>query len=218
MYPATAWSDDDDFSHHHHKITTTSTRWQHHGRWTRRRGPVTTPRICSESATDSMSRIQEFQAHHSNSCWNGDHSGWQRGCITSRFHHFFGYVFFFLTLLMIICESINIYRTGPSHHQGFATWIMEGGSKILVTTALYVILALVLVLKKLWYIEGFCEHFYFQVLCFIRTVYRNTAVKVAVPYRPSIPKKLYGTVMPKTHPFWPVILTAVTVIRYGAQP
>ena len=46
---------------------------------------------------------------------------------------------------MIIYESINMYRTDPSQHQGFA--IMEGGSKILVTTstALYVILALVLV-------------------------------------------------------------------------
>ena len=55
-------------------------------------------------------------------------------------------------------------------------------------------------------------------LCFTRTVYRNTAVEVAVPYRPSVQKKLYGTGMPKAYPFWPVIFTAVTVIRYGAQP
>ena len=55
-------------------------------------------------------------------------------------------------------------------------------------------------------------------LCFSRTVYRNTAVKVAVPYRPSLQKTLYGTGMAKTYPFWTVNLTAVTVIRYGAQP
>ena len=55
-------------------------------------------------------------------------------------------------------------------------------------------------------------------LCFTRIVYRNTAVEVAIPYRPSVQKKLYGTGMPKTYPFWPVIFTAVTVIWYGAQP
>ena len=51
-----------------------------------------------------------------------------------------------------------------------------------------------------------------------RTVYRNTAVKVAVPYHPSLQKLLYGTGMAKTYPFWTVKLTAVTIICYGAQP
>ena len=55
-------------------------------------------------------------------------------------------------------------------------------------------------------------------LMFSRTVYRNTAIKVAVPYRPSLQKLLYSTGMAKTYPFWTVKLTAITVIRYGVQP
>ena len=50
------------------------------------------------------------------------------------------------------------------------------------------------------------------------TVYRITAVKAPVPYRRSLQKNLYGTGLTNAYPFWPVKLTAVTVIRYGAQP
>jgi hypothetical protein len=60
--------------------------------------------------------------------------------------------------------------------------------------------------------------YYILSFVYTRTVYRITAVKLTVPYRPSLPKKNYGTGMANAYPFWPVKFTAVTVIRYGAQP
>ena len=50
------------------------------------------------------------------------------------------------------------------------------------------------------------------------TVHRITAVKVPIPYRPSLQKNSYGTGIAKYNPFWPVKFTAVPIIRYDAQP